>query len=246
MTLPLIGITTKRYTNAYKLPEIAVMETYVQAVSQAGGMPVLVPLGLSDELIPGILAKLDGLLLSGGGDIETNRYQADSTPKVDGVDPDRDRVEIELLRAAVSAGLPFFGICRGVQVVNVALGGTLYTDIAEEHPNSIKHDYYPDLPFDKLSHTVTIQKDSPLARIINSTEAEVNSLHHQAIKQLAPDLQEIAHAPDGIIEGVVLPDHPFGLGVQWHPECLTAHEPMLNLFRAFVDAAAKSAGERTQ
>ncbi|MBL7163614.1 MAG: gamma-glutamyl-gamma-aminobutyrate hydrolase family protein [Anaerolineales bacterium] len=237
MNPPLIGITTKRQTSTYGFPEIVVGESYVQAVLQAGGLPLLIPLGLPEDQIQEMVSSLDGLVFSGGGDIEPKKYGAALTPKVKTVAPDRDRVEIQLVREAIDKGTPFLGICRGLQVINVALGGTLYRDILEEHPKAIEHTYYPNWPWDHLAHAVKIQADSLLAEILGSTEVQTNSLHHQAIKQIASDLVPLAYAPDGIIEGVVLPEHPFGLGVQWHPEWLQAHESMRALFRKFVDEA---------
>ncbi len=237
MNPPVIGITTKRQTNTYGFPEIAVAETYPQAILRAGGLPVLIPLGLPEDRIKQVLSSLDGVLFSGGGDIEPQAYGAGMTDKVHTVDADRDRVEIGLVREVVEGGTPFLGICRGIQLINVALGGTLYRDILAEHPDAIEHTYYPDWPWNHLAHTVDVQADSLLADILGTTEIPVNSLHHQAIKGVASDLVPVAYAPDGIIEGVALPDHPFGLAVQWHPEWLPEHEPMRALFRRLVDEA---------
>ncbi len=237
MTAPLIGISSFRQINRYNLPEIALPESYVQAVSKAGGIPVVIPVGLPGDQIESLTSSLDGIMFSGGGDVETQRYGVESTPKVNTVDPDRDRVEIGLVQNAVTAGLPFLGICRGIQVINVALGGTLHVDIADDIPNSRKHDYYPDWSRDHLAHEVDIQKSSKLASILGTTQTQVNSLHHQAINRLGSELEIVAYAPDGVVEGVEIPGHPFGLGVQWHPECLPNHDAMVALFRAFVDAA---------
>ncbi len=237
MAPPLIGITTKRQQNKYGFPEIAIAETYPQAVLRAGGMPVLIPLGMPEERIRQIVGLVDGIIFSGGGDIEPGEYGSEMTEKVHTVDSDRDRVEIQLVGEVVEDGKPFLGICRGIQVINVAFGGTLYRDILEEHPNAIEHTYYPDWPWDHLAHNVDVQAGSVLADILGSTDVPVNSLHHQAIRQVASDLVPIAYAPDGIVEGVMLPEHPFGLAVQWHPEWLPEHKPMRALFQAFVDAA---------
>jgi len=237
MMTPLIGITTKRQTSTYGFPETVIAESYTQAVLQAGGLPVLIPLSLPEDQIQTMASALDGVVFSGGGDIDPKEYGAESTPKVDGVQPDRDRVETGLVRSVVDKGVPFLGICRGIQMINVALGGTLYRDILDEHPDAVEHTFYPGWPWDHLAHTVAIQPASLLAEILGSTEVQVNSLHHQGIKQIASDLTPIAYAPDGTIEGVVLPDHPFGMGVQWHPEWLQAHESMRALFRELVNAA---------
>ena len=243
MTPPLIGITTYRTTNPSGNPILALGENYAQAIAQAGGIPILIPLGLSDTELAPMAARLDGILFSGGGDIDPDRYGMVSNPKVKSVDPDRDRVEIYLVRTAVSGGLPFLGICRGLQVINVALGGTLYTHIVDQHPQALKHDYYPDWPRDHLPHSVRVDPASRLWAILGTADPDVNSLHHQGVRDLAPGLQASAYAPDELVEGFELPDHPFGLAVQWHPEWLTANAstqvPMRALFRAFVEAATR-------
>ena len=239
MNAPLIGITTYRTTNESNIPIMALVENYVQAISQAGGLPVLVPLGLPEDSLRDMLARLDGILFSGGGDIDPGIYGAETTPEVKSVDPDRDRVEIQLVRDVVSDGLPFLGICRGIQVINVALGGTLYTHIADQHPQALEHTYYPDWPRDYLAHIVEVAPESHLAAILGTTTPETNSLHHQGVRDLAPGLRATAWTSDELIEAFELPEHPFGLAVQWHPEWLTVHAPMRALFRAFVEAAVR-------
>ncbi len=239
MKTPLIGITTYRTTNQYDNPILALGENYVQSVSRAGGLPVLIPLGLPGDQINWLLSRVDGIVFSGGGDVEPSEYGMELSPKVDSVDLDRDRVEIQLVRASVSDGVPFLGICRGLQVINVALGGTLYQHIADEHPQALKHNYYPDWPRDHLGHSVRVDNDSRLAKILATKGIETNSLHHQGILSLAPNLKPTAWAPDGLIESIELPDHPFGLAVQWHPEWMPDSAPMQALFRAFVEAVAK-------
>jgi putative glutamine amidotransferase len=238
MKKPLIGITTYRTENPYGNPILALGENYVQALSRAGALPVMIPLGLPEDQIDRMLSRLGGILFSGGGDIDPSVFGAETTPKVKSVDPDRDRVEMQLLRTAHSKGLPFLGICRGFQVINVACGGTLYTHVEDQHPQALKHDFYPDWPRDHLPHAVKVDPDSRLADILGTTEPEVNSLHHQGVRDLAPGLRATAYAPDGLIEAFEMPDHPFGLAVQWHPEWLLDHAPMRALFRAFVVAAA--------
>ncbi len=167
-------------------------------------------------------------------------FQGPAHAEVYGIDPDRDRVELELVRLAAGSKKPFFGICRGIQVINVALGGTLYTHIHDQHPGALRHDWYPNIPRDYLAHTVKVQESSSLSRILGKTTVETNSLHHQAVHQSAPRLTAVAWAPDGIIEAVELSDHPFGLGVQWHPENLQAHPEMRALFQALVAASSQA------
>jgi putative glutamine amidotransferase len=160
-------------------------------------------------------------------------------PAVQGVDTDRDRVEIQLVRYAVQEKLPFLGICRGIQMVNVALGGSLYTHVIDQHPDAIKHDFVDGHKRDYLAHEVNIQPDSRLASILKIPTVKVNSLHHQGLRRLAPELKAAAYAPDGLVESVEIPAHPFGVAVQWHPEWLQAHAPMRALFKAFVEASQK-------
>lgn len=237
MPYPLIGITTARRPHAEVRSQIVITEAYVQAVAAAGGCPVMIPLGLSPELLENLLARLDGILFTGGGDIDPAFYGAAPHPKVGDVDLDRDGVELYLLEKAVSQEVPFLGICRGLQLINVGLGGTLYADITAQRAGSLRHDYYPDYPRNYLAHPVDVRTESRLAGILGNSQVEVNSLHHQGIDRLAPGLEQVASAPDGMVEAVELPDHPFGLAVQWHPEWLGAHAPMRALFEAFVQAA---------
>ena len=242
MTLPLIGITTYRTNNAAGNPILALAEHYVQAISQAGGNPVLVPLGLPESQLRVLVKRLDGVLFSGGGDFDPTIFGMESIPEVKGVDPDRDRVEIQLIKSAISGQVPFLGICRGLQAINVALGGTLYTHIIKQHPQALQHAYSPDWPRDHLAHVVQMDPESRLAAILGDTQMDVNSLHHQGIRDLAPDLQATGWAPDNLIEAIELPGHIFGLAVQWHPEWLIANPrvqgPMRALFRTFVEATA--------
>jgi putative glutamine amidotransferase len=239
MSAPLIGITTYRHSHrqgGFSL--ISIAEAYIRAISQAGGTPVSIPLGLSEKQLQAMLPRLDGILFSGGGDIEPERFGADPHPEVSFVDPDRDRVEIHLVLEAVQRGVPLLGICRGIQTINVALGGTLYTHVPEQLPGAVHPPYIESKPRDYLAHEVNIQPGTRLYDILGHSSVQVNSLHHQGIERLAPGLMVSAQAPDGLIEGVELSDYPFGLAVQWHPEWLMAHVPMRALFRAFVEAAA--------
>lgn len=237
MHTPLIGITTYQSTNQYGHPITAIGQYYIRAVSQAGGLAVLIPSGLSEDQLTALTARLDGIIFSGGGDIDPASYGAESTPEVKLVNPERDRAEFQMVHEAIDTNLPFLGICRGLQVINVTLGGTLYTHILTQHPQELEHAYYPDWPRDHLAHSVRVKNGSRLAEILGTDEVKTNSLHHQGIRVLSPELQPTAWAPDELIEAVELPNHPFGLGVQWHPEWLPAHAPMRALFSAFVEAA---------
>jgi putative glutamine amidotransferase len=233
-----IGITTARILSAKSLPLISLDEAYVGAVLRAGGIPLLVPLGLADADLNAILARLDGLLLSGGGDVHPAVYHSHEHPKVNEVDEDRDRVEIAIFRGAIERRMPVFGICRGQQLINVAMGGSLYEDILDQHPNAIEHTCFPAKPRDFPAHPVEVDPSSRLADILGTGRIKVNSLHHQAIRKLAPGLVPTAEAPDGILEAVEMEGYPFGLAVQWHPEWMQDHLAMRALVRAFIDACS--------
>jgi putative glutamine amidotransferase len=218
---------------------VAVQESYVRSIQNAGGVPILIPLGLSESELQVILERVDGLLFTGGGDIDPARFGAQAHSSVHQVDPDRDEVEIHLVREAVRLEKPFLGICRGIQVANVALGGELYTDIQSFVPSSLAHEHVPGRPWSYLSHRIEVKEGSRLVEILGGMQFEVNSLHHQAVSKVAEDFQAVAYAPDGILEAFELPGHPFGVAVQWHPEWLQDYQPMRALFGAFVQTAGE-------
>lgn len=241
MPIPIIGITTRKDLTPAGLPAVMVLQVYIHAIVQAGGVPVLIPSDLTEAGWNELRTRLDGILFTGGGDIAVERFAGLPHPKVGGVDEARDEIELGLARSAAESGTPFLGICRGLQVINVALGGTLYTDILDQAPGALNHSYENPEVFKErtqLVHPVDIQPDSLAGKILGGSLLQVNSLHHQGIKELAPGLRASAFAPDGIIEAVELPGHPFGLAVQWHPEWLTDQSATLRLFKAFVEAAS--------
>jgi len=232
---PLIGITTFRSKNKDDHPIVALMQSYVDAVGEAGGVPVLIPSSIGDGWET-VYRRLDGILFSGGGDIALEEYSGDPHPRVYGLEPQRDFIEINLLKASAEEGKPFLGICRGCQVLNVAMGGTLYTHLRDQLPNSLEHDYPSNLRT-VLVHEVKLEVGSRIAEIMDNPIVRVNSLHHQGLKMIAPALRGSGYSPDGLVEAVELPNHPFGIGVQWHPEWLTDQISNRNLFRKFIDAA---------
>jgi putative glutamine amidotransferase len=216
--------------------------TYVYAIHKVGGMPVILPTVMRAEDWPVLVERLDGLLLSGGGDIAPSHYGQEPEEMLGRVDEDRDAAELGLLRMAVGCGLPVFGICRGQQTLNVALGGTLYQDIASHIPDALEHAHVSGRPMGQRVHTVTLEAGSRLAQILGSTTFEVNSAHHQAVKDPGDGVCIVGRASDGIIEAIELPNHPFCLSVQWHPEAMVAiAEEMWPLFEAFVTAATNRA-----
>ncbi len=217
----------------------ALGETYSRAIHHAGGTPVILPPLLSTEDLPPLLRKLDGLVLSGGEDLAPERYGQSPSPHLGRVDEIRDAGELALVRAWLPQAKPLLAICRGHQVLNVALGGTLFQDIAEFLPNALDHAFVPARPMERTVHTVDLQPNSRLACLLGDGPVPVNSAHHQAIAEVGHDLIVTAHAPDGVIEGLELPDHRFCLGVQWHPEAMVKLSgSMWPLFEAFVDAAS--------
>lgn len=237
MSTPLIGIVTSRIKRK-GATAMYLNEAYVQAVAQNGGAPVLIPLGLPQATLSEILQRMDGVIFSGGGDVEPSVYNSQNHPKVAGVDKDRDRVELALFQDVLKTEKPFLGICRGFQMLNIALGGTLYEDILDQHAGGMRHSWHPEFARDYPAHPVQVLEESHLAKILGSPLVEVNSMHHQGIRKLAPRLKATAFAPDGIIEGVEMSEHPFCLAVQWHPEAMQAVPQMRQIFQAFVQASS--------
>jgi putative glutamine amidotransferase len=238
MTKPMIGISTRNSRDPDGHPTVALQHTYVRSITQAGGVAIPIPSILPEEDLFQLYAVLDGLLFSGGGDISLDHFTGSDHPRIDGVDPVRDATEIGLMRAALKDGKAILGICRGAQLMNVVLGGTLYTHIHDQLPGALDHEY-PGHMRRALVHPVSVDESSRAAGIFGETHLTVNSLHHQGIKEIAPGLRAAGYAPDGLVEVVELPDHPYALSVQWHPEWLTDQPPMQKLFASFVDAALK-------
>ena len=235
---PIIGITTNQSKNVDDYPTVSLMQSYVKAIMQAGGVPVLIPSMLAEGGWDALYSRLDGILFTGGGDISLEHFAGDPHPRIDGVDLLRDSVEMNLIHAATSDSKPFLGICRGAQAVNVALGGTLYTHIPDQLPGALDH-AYPGNMRTVLVHEVKIEEGTRIAAILGEPILKVNSLHHQGLKDIAPSLRVTGHAPDGLVESIELPGHPFGIAVQWHPEWLTDQQSTRNLFRKFVEAAGR-------
>jgi putative glutamine amidotransferase len=187
--------------------------------------------------IPEIASQFRGILLTGGGDIDPVLFDGEPHPNVYGIDAYRDTLEIALVNYCSSTNLPLLGICRGMQVINVALGGTLYTDIAAQLTGALRHPCYPAYPRDYLAHSVHMSVSTHITAITNQSQMMVNSMHHQGIKKLAPDLTMSAVAADGLVEAVEFMFHPFFVGVQWHPECLPNSPSDRAIFSAFIRAA---------
>lgn len=237
MSAPRIGVTgtTRQFDGASRS---AVNSAYVQATLRAGGIPLVLPPIIRSEDVASVVDVIDGLLLTGGEDIDPSYFGEAPHPKLGTVDPDRDRFELAILREAWDRRIPILAICRGIQVVNVAFGGTLWQDIPSQRPSSgIAHT--TKLPRDHRTHIVNLTPDSRAARALGGTRIEVNSFHHQSIKGLAGGFAVTGLAPDDEIEAIEsVGDAPWLLAVQWHPEEFHHHDvaPDHGLFGAFLEA----------
>lgn len=237
MSKPLIGITASQINKSHSRKANLVLTDYTDAIRSAGGIPLLIPNEYPLEDIEVLRSRLNGVLLTGGGDIEQALYQGKKDNHSLDIVEKRDRLEKELVLLAVKSNWPLLGICRGQQMLNVALGGTLYTDIPSQYDTPILHDQPDSRQPAHLVHEVSLTLGSMLAGIIGRDCIRVNSRHHQAVKDLAPGLTVTARASDGLIEGVELSGHRFCLGVQWHPESLLAEEEHSRIFTSFITAA---------
>jgi len=182
---------------------------------------------------------LDALVIGGGNDIGPEHYGGEIDARVK-TDQERDRLEMDWIRRALDEGMPLLGICRGFQVINVALGGTLYTHISDQIDNPLQHDSNRELSRDYLAHEVQVDEDTRLAEILGEPIIKVNSWHHQGVKDIPPILKVTAHAPDGLVEGMEIPAHPYAIAVQWHPEWMPEDPAMRNLFKTFIEASANN------
>lgn len=239
---PIIGIPThSRYVAMAGLPPAFIMgQLYTQALARAGAAAILLPLYDDPVLLRTLYDQVDGLFLAGGSDVDPALYQAAAHPKLGELDQDRDRVELQLIQWALEDRLPILAICRGLQVLNVARGGTLHQDIASDLPYAAEHNYWQEQPRDYLAHDVEVTPGTRLADILGTHHTRVNSLHHQSVDRVAPGLRVSAVAPDGIIEALESTDERFMVAVQWHPEALVTDPGMVGLFSSFVDAVEQT------
>lgn len=230
---PIIGITCTA-TDSDKSHGIGV--SYIDAIGHSGGTPILLPLPQSDLCVADFLDLIDGLLLSGGVDVDPFLYGEEPQPKMGRIDVSRDRVEMLLIPKALEMNIPILGICRGIQVLNVSAGGTLYQDIYTNSKATLKHSQ--NAPEWYGTHAIHVQEGSRLLGILGQSMIRVNSFHHQAVKDVAPDFMVSAVSSDGVIEGIESTRYNFAVGVQCHPEGMRQNTPPIaNLFAEFVKAA---------
>lgn len=226
--LPLIDIGKKSY---WMLPG------YMNGVLAAGGIPVMLPYTEDAAVLKYFAEAYDGFLFPGGQDVTPDYYGEKRQTDQDEVCTPLDRMSLTLFKTVREAGKPVLGICRGLQLINVIYGGTLYQDLPTDHPTGVDHHQAP--PYDAPAHRVSVAPDTLLAHIVGAGELAVNSLHHQAIKDVGGGLTVQAVSEDGIVESVSDPDGAFLLAVQWHPECAYQSDPKsLAVFKALVDACA--------
>ncbi len=237
---PIIGIPMGQGENARGAKLYVVHQLYFDAIYRAGGIPCPVPLHLEEPLYREIFLRLSGLLLAGGEDIDPRHYNAEPKDVIEKTDPDRDSVEIMLARWAVDEKMPILGICRGHQLLNVALGGVLYQDIQTDMGIEEVHDLRGKGPNfrQQRPHPVQLDPDSKIARELGAI-LWVNSLHHQAVATPGQGLRVIGVSPQGVIEATELEGHPFAVTVQWHPEMLRDDDQMLKLFKLLVEEAIR-------
>ncbi len=240
----LVGISARNVNDEVWCPPLTgARKGYIDAIVEAGGIPVVLPPVEDMALLRAMYERMDAIMITGGVDVDPKYYGEEPHVDLGSVHPERDIAELPLARWAIAEGKPIFGICRGHQVINVALGGTLYQDLPAQkggpidHEISVKHECW-----ERLDHGLTLSEDSLLAEMLGASQLDVNSLHHQAIKDLAPGLRATGLAPDGVVEAVEGLGRGFVLGVQSHPEMLWQQTDLRwrNVFRAFVRAGERA------
>ncbi len=236
MKKPLIAITGfKEYGKMGA--RICVNESYVRAVEQGGGLPLLITDGMTHEAALELLDMADGLVIIGGGDFDARLFGEEPHPTTDAPDKRRDEHDLLLAKRAFEKDMPILGICRGFQAMVIALGGTLYQNLPSQHPSDINHARWHTIEelYTKC-HTVKLTENGVFHNIMGETEVGVNSSHHQAVKDLPSCAVAEGITPDGLVEAFVLPEKRFAIATQWHPERMTDYPEHLSLFKALVAA----------
>ena len=234
MTGPVIGVVPlvdDERESLWMLPG------YMDGITRAGGIPVMLPLTAEEQTLRQLARMCGGFLLTGGHDVSPALYGEAPIDKSVVCCPARDDMERKLLRLGLEEDIPVLGICRGIQLINVFFGGTLYQDLPAQHPSGTEHHQPP--PYDVPAHSVTLVQGSPLHALLGQERLQVNSYHHQAVRDLAPPLQAMAYSEDGLVEAAYHPDMNFLWAVQWHPEFAAPEDPCSRrIFGAFVERAA--------
>jgi len=241
---PLIGIPSATHVDQEynATPSYRFNGHYPAALAACGALPLVIPLNLPVDTLRAIFERLDGLCLAGGVDVDPAEYGESRHVHLGSVDRARDETELALARWALEVNLPVLGICRGIQLLNVAAGGTLYQHISDQVAGALTHDHkLADSPWERPTHRVVIEPAGLLAGILGVREVMTNSFHHQAIKAIASEFRGVAYAEDGIIEGIEHPERRFALAVQWHPEGMFRSDPYARkIFEAFVAACSET------
>lgn len=237
---PIVGLPTLAIPPGPKPPRFGINQSYVRALVAVGCAPVLIPLLDDEERLRAIYERLEGIVFPGGADVAPQEYGEEPMGNLNIVEPPRDRTELTLARWAVADDLPTLGICRGQQVLNVALGGSLWQDLRHQGVTSVDHSNADGRARSALIHRVRLDPGSRLAQLIDETNVEVNSLHHQAVKTVAPQLRVTGTSDDGIIEALESDGQRFLIAVQWHPEEIDTVPWVQRLFAGFARAAAGS------
>ena len=238
MKKPVIGITGAYVNHNHYMEGVYVHHDYHKSVANNGGIPIIVPF-INAEIALETLPLCDGIILSGGEDVDPQFYGRDPHPQLGPTIPERDKVEIAIVKYALENNIPLLAICRGIQILNVALGGTLIQDIPCQVKEPIQHSQIVKRSRD--THWVNIENDSKLFQLLGSEHVRVNSLHHQSIDRIASELRVVARSSDGVVEAVEYV-HPctFTVGVQWHPESMAStNTGMNNLFAEFIKSSMK-------
>jgi putative glutamine amidotransferase len=245
---PLIGITCLARTDkdwsecALGVWVDCLFRSYTRSVAAAGGIPMAIPLIEDVDLLTDMLSRTDGVIVSGGSDILPYLYGEQMRPGIGQIDPVSDEMELEIARQTLLSEKPVLGICRGIQVLAVAAGGSLIQDINTQVPNALLH--WQPSPKNTFAHQVDLNEKSKLAQFVSTSRIWVNSHHHQAVRDVPPEFLITARASDGVVEALEHSLHPFYIGVQWHPEgTIDKDMPSLKLFEAFIKA---SANQRTR
>ena len=237
-SFPLIGLPTLAIPPGPKPARFGINQSYVRALAAAGCAPVLIPILDDDDRLRAVYERLDGIVFPGGADVAPEEYGEAPIDNLNVVEPPRDRTELTLARWAFADDLPVLGICRGQQLLNVALGGSLYQDLRHQEVTTVEHSDADGRPRNAMIHRVRLDPASRLAQLIDETSIDVNSLHHQAVKAVAPPLKATGTSDDGVIESLESEERRFLIAVQWHPEEIDDLPWVQRLFAGFARAAS--------